>query len=55
MTFLYANLKKKRYRVEFVRLKANKKYTLDVFTGLNALGEMSLKYLHVIMSEIRYI
>ena len=55
LTFLYTNLKKKWYRVEFVRLKANKKCTPDVFTGLNALEEMSLKHLLVIMSEIQYI
>ena len=33
LTFLYANLQKKRYRVPFVRLKANKKFIPEVFSG----------------------
>ena len=47
--FLYANLQKKRYREQFVRLKAKNKCTSDVFTGLTALGKVSLIYLEVIM------
>ena len=33
LTFLYAKLQKKRYRVPFLRLKANKKSVSAVFTG----------------------
>ena len=42
------------YRVEFVRLKANKKCMTDLFFGSNALGKVSLLHLEVEMSEIRY-
>ena len=45
------NLKKKRYRVPFVRLKAKKKCTPDVFTGSTNLKKVSLIYLEVNMSE----
>ena len=51
LRFMLDNLKKKRYRVPFVRLKANKKCTPDVFTGSTNLKKVSLIYLEVNMSE----
>ena len=50
LRFMLDNLKKKRYRVPFVRLKANKKCTPDVFTGSTNL-KVSLIHLQVNMSE----
>ena len=51
---ILADLKKKRYRVSFSQLKANKKCTADVFRGSTALRKVSLIDSEVKMSEIRY-
>ena len=53
LTFLQAKQTKKRYKLRFLRLKANKKGTSDVFTDSNALRKVSLKHLVVKMSKIR--
>ena len=51
LRFRLANLKKKRYRVLFLELKANKKCTADEFTGSTYLRKVSLIHLEVNMSE----
>ena len=51
---MLVNLKEKRYRVPFSKLKANKKCTADVFRGSTALRKVSLIDSAVKMSEIRY-
>ena len=48
---MLATHKKKRYRVQFVRLKANKKCTPHVFTGSADLRNVSLIHLEVNMSK----
>ena len=53
LMFLQANQKNERYSLRFLRLKANKKGTPDVFTAPIALGKVSLIHLEVKMSEIR--
>ena len=52
--FLLANQKKKRYRWCFLRLKANKKGTPDLFTGSTDLKKVSLIDLEVKMLQERY-
>ena len=52
--FLLANQKKKRYRWCFLRLKANKKGTPDLFTGSTDLKKVSLIHLEVKMLQERY-
>ena len=52
--FLEPNQTKRRYGRRFLRLKANKKGLLDVFTGSTALRKVSLKHLQVKVQEIWY-
>ena len=54
LTFLEAKQTKKMYKLRFVRLKANKKGTLDKFKDSTALRKLSLKHLVVKMAEIPY-
>ena len=54
LTFPQAKQTKKRYKLRFFRLKANKNGTADVFTDSTALRKVSLKHLVVKMSKIRY-
>ena len=51
--FLQAKQTKKMFKLWFLRLKANKKGTPDVFTDSTPLRKWSLKYLVVKMSKIR--
>ena len=51
LTFLQEKLKKKMYRVPFVRLKDSKMCTPDVFTGSTDLKKVTLIHLEVNMSE----
>ena len=53
LAFLQAKKTKKRYKERFLRLKANKKGTPDVFTDSTPVRKWSLKYLVVKMSKIR--
>ena len=50
LRFRLDNVKKKRYRVPFLELKANKKCTADEFTGSTDLRKVSLIHLEVNMS-----
>ena len=54
LAFLQAKKTKKRYKERFLRLKANKKGTPDVFTDSTALRKVSLNDLIVKMSKIRH-
>ena len=52
--FLQAKQTKKMFKLWFLRLKANKKGTPDVFTDSTALRKVSLNDLIVKMSKIRH-
>ena len=53
LTFLHDKKTKKRYKLRFLRLEANRKGTPDVFRDSTALRKVSLKHLVAKMSKIR--